>query len=1474
MKTSRLPLALALLALLAVPAVAENSPLPPGESEDLAVAVAPSGHLMVSYIVAYPIGSLNAVAEALRPTSDGSAVLFISAKKLANNGTAFLEVAGVADEARVGGVARTFASVTGLRFEGTGQTGQFVASATWRDLMRVVEALRPATDGGFSPHLKKELLERFDEATVVISVSRMGWGVTTSLEVRLLKKLQVQSDAREHSVDVLRELGVSELRPARGALLNVILMPPFGTQRFNYEVTPRSVSLRPVAEGIDAYFAMLNGSSVITSLRFGFAYEFGSGALRDLPTDFLKFVERIERAAALVNRTSPPPPASPASPGQEPRPSDEGAEESPEPETPDTGIVDRSPAGGPTEALRRMLPPVEGAGRTVQIDPLHLMVIVVSATGFLAFASLYVRGRGLSRKGAASLVVLLLITLSLALPVLAISAVRAERASGGLESILEVEQFHPSGAPSDLEIPLLFPGFKKIDKVSKTFISFEDINVVATPGLRSPYVPQGYEKLLATLGIDLRLIQVAGLILGGGLNPLGMFKGMTVAHGSTSVFLVNEEVGANVFIAFKARPSSTLKSMLNVINSVYRVGYALYHSTVCFPGDGCLHPIGWSMMVASTLAAVALALIAPGFAVYALASYPVVVNDELYATLSFKDGEWAKDKERLWLAEERYMVSLAILIMILRAPTLSGWKSSENLADIPLTASFHVSSDADSGWKLTELLGVYSGDRGLKVSVDFKDALGIFELLESLFGLFQGAWSSLVSHVAGSLSEQESVLRQIASELRSLKVGNELLVGAASKLDRAVTLLADARLKLGARNCAGALQNVEGARTSIRSAIQDLQPLASDSGIGAVIQHYIRELERVEASLAEYTEQINGLCAPYNFSAEPPTDPETIPDERKLTLSFIVLSATPMVTEAVHYKSSSTISLRAYWGWNPLPGIAYGLEKTVREIFRFAKTVAYNELDRLDGAVNSIAGEVAGTLSRPLDALVGGLVGGPLGDLAGALNQVFGPIKSLLEGIKGFLTGIKDAITGFLDNIVNQIKSVVNMIKQLITSLVNQLVSAINNLISSVVGAILGPILSMVDSLFQGFGIFGKLLAGVIKDMITNFVNELINDFIQEILDGLLKPINELISGLDQLVNKIIEPINKIKEALTRWHDQIVSTIEGWLNNILNPLSNVLSAAKADLANGQISSLVTAALREFVSGMTRPVRGAVEEAVRKLNEAERKILGSLIRIRDSMIYANNMLRIPIIGRGGVLQATILGLGESAASDDYGRLGTIAVDTRPLKLKPGWYDQYELVLHAAGDPSAPIPADFTLLFGPLEEVRELFDAPPPSVVPVKVNEIGPALRDWSVDVVILGDPKRPVVPGASATARLFVTKSDGTVEVKGLGDLTGTLVAPFFPWPIEQGELIAPFFPFPIERDALVAPFFPWPIEQGELMAPFFPFPIEYSVGVLESPYSDPSARAVPRILVPADTMNGPVLISPFFPWPIEQTARG
>jgi hypothetical protein len=114
------------------------------------------------------------------------------------------------------------------------------------------------------------------------------------------------------------------------------------------------------------------------------------------------------------------------------------------------------------------------------------------------------------------------------------------------------------------------------------------------------------------------------------------------------------------------------------------------------------------------------------------------------------------------------MVSLAILIMILKAPTLSGWKGAKSLADIPLTASFHVSSDADSGWTLTALLGAYSGDRGLKVGVDFRDALGIWELFKILSTSFSSAWSGIVSVVSGSLNEIAATLQQAEIALETL----------------------------------------------------------------------------------------------------------------------------------------------------------------------------------------------------------------------------------------------------------------------------------------------------------------------------------------------------------------------------------------------------------------------------------------------------------------------------------------------------------------------------------------------------------------------------------------------------------------------------------------------------------------------------------------------------------------------------------
>jgi hypothetical protein len=136
-----------------------------------------------------------------------------------------------------------------------------------------------------------------------------------------------------------------------------------------------------------------------------------------------------------------------------------------------------------------------------------------------------------------------------------------------------------------------------------------------------------------------------------------------------------------------------------------------------------------------------------------------------------------------------------------------------------------------------------------------------------------------------------------------------------------------------------------------------------------------------------------------------------------------------------------------------------------------------------------------------------------------------------------------------------------------------------------------------------------------------------------------------------------------------------------------------------------IGSSLTSAVSGFASGVLSKERKTVEEAVRKLNEMERKILGTLVRARDAATQLSSLIRIPVIGRGGQLQATLLGIGESAVSDDYGNLGTIAFPHDPQKKIAGWYDEYTLILHTAGL-TMSIPADYSLVAPFIEDLRAL------------------------------------------------------------------------------------------------------------------------------------------------------------------------
>jgi len=1465
-----------LIAMLLQPAHSQTQ-LPPSESEDLGVSVLPDGTLTVWYAAAYPIGALNRSATLLKELGMSGATMTVYYDGSQGPFTLQLEIYGESfNEKKASDLAMTIGRDLGISLSlnrSTETSHIYTATLSRKQLEDLISELRPLTkSGGFSANLNLDYLRRFRGSYIVVELVRMGWGVSTSFEVRAFGPTLSQT-GRTYAVDVLAALGVSELRPSEQALMNVMFVPPIGSDSVSYSVSPPSAKVRDLVPGLNVLYVQLSGGEVLRRFQVEFSYNGSSlTGIAGKLTDFMAFVEELESSGSLVNRTSHMVPTSGG--GRGTTSTETESTTTTETETPAPGQQGVETRQTTTTTRNRVgsLPPVTSPERGQAIDPLLVLGIAVLAVAVIALGTVYVnRGSKLTAKGAATVALSALMIAAVVLPVLTMDVANAQQGQGGLEPLVEVKQFRPGGAPPDLEVPLLFPGFKQIDKISKTFISFEEIKLLATPSLYAPYTPQGFAKLLATLGIDLRLIQAAGLIVGGGLNPLGMFKGLTLAHGGTSAFIAGEAVGANVYLVFKAKPSSTLESMLDVINAVYKMGYILYHSTICFPGDGCLHPIGQAMMMTAILASVYLAITAPGFMVYAYASYPSLVND-LYVTWGAVDGPVVRDKERVWLAENRYMVSLPILIMILRAPTLSGWRGSKGLAETPMTASFHVSSDADSGWKLTGFLGVYSGDRGLKVGIDFRDAMGIWQLFQVISGAFSSTWSSMAGIIAGSLGEVEATLQQAESSLSAIGAERSpYLSSALSKVRNAIQLVRDARTKLISYNCAGAISNVEGARENVEGAIQDLQEAAaSSSALGLMVQPIIQQLERTLGSLQEFDERISGVCAPLNFKADPPTDPESLPEEQKLTLTFLVFTATPLVTEAVNQKGFSVIRLRAYYGWNPFPGIVQGVAVKVRSVFETVRSVAYNELDMLSKATSTISEVTESGFNTAAEGLLGNLGSSFAGELIGSLSQVFGPLVNMINDVKSALTSLKDRLVSFLDRIAEQIRAVFDAIKRTIQQIVGQLVSAITNLISSFVGsivnAILGPLISgLVQPLVSQFNFIGQMIGQVIKDMIENYIKELINDVIQDIINELMKPINQLLGAIDQLVAKILEPINAIKEKINEWHQQIMDAIDKWADQILGPIYNVLSLVKVDLSSlpgsggtSNLGSSVKSVINEFAGAALTKVRKTVEEGVRKLNEQERKILGALVRVRDAMTYASSMIRIPIIGRGGMMQATLLEIGESAVSDDYGYLGEIAVPHDLVKPVAGWYNEFTLVLHPVGG-LVPFMADYSYAAPFIQDLMDLVDAPPPSVLWVKVNEVGPVLRGSSIDIAIFGDPDRPSLPGGKGVSSTYFTLPDGTTVERSIDD----------------APVISPYLPFPPEITPLLSPYLPFPPEIGPMLSPYLPFPPEItptaSVDVFTRPYQDPSARGVPQVLVPADTATGTVLLSPYLPFPPEIT---
>jgi hypothetical protein len=1434
MKTVRLAI-LALLALLMLmqPALSQ-SPLLAGESEDLTIAMLPDGSLNFWYTVVHPVSALNRSATTVEELGIKGATLSVFFDGSDGPFILQLEVYGnsVTEKAATD-LASSIARDLNLKLNLNSSTGSsylFTSRLTLTELRMMISELKPLTkSGGFAPYIDIDYLRRFKGAHIVVEIVRFDWGVSTSFEVRAFgDRLQPSGD--RYTIDVLKLLGVNELRASEGAFLNVMVFPPFGSKSVAYEVSPSDVAVRELVQGMGTLYVQLYGGNYLR--RFVVEFSFNGTSIESFLgkfSDFMAFVEELERTGSLLNRTSHMRPLPTGGITGLPRNPEETNET-----TPGTTMTLTRPSEGtatitsPTRDRIRSLPPVSGPERRgISVDPLLILGLAVLAVGIIAFGTLYVnRGLKAAAKGSAVLTLSLLLITAIVLPVIAIGTAYGQQRKGGLEPLVEVEQFIPGSTPPDLEVPLLFPAFKQIDKISKTFISFEDIKVIATPSLYAPYTPQGFQKLLATVGIDMRLIQAAGLILGGGINPLGMFKDLTLAHGVTSAFITGESAGANVYMVFKAKPTTTLQLILDAIYFAYQIGHWLSSIPIPIP---IIHAIGNAIKIAVIFVAASLAIIAPYFTVYAYASYPSLVND-LYITWGAVDGSVVENKERVWLAENRVMVSLAILTMILRAPTLSGWRGSEGLADIPLTASFHVSSDADSGWKINRYLGVYSGDRGLKVAVDFRDAVGIWSLFKDIFDAIRSARSDTIGKVAEYLKEVDEGLNKIKKSLQSVNGTADAMSyvrSAIGKIENAQKLLRDAQKKLN-NNCPGAAQNINGAKESISSAIEDLDAAVRiDSSLKDRLNQ--TELQKIQRSLEGFNKMLNNFCASYNFDsnfkAEPLADPELLPDDQKMTLTFLVFSATPLVTQVINGNGSSVIELRAYYGWNPFPGIVQGVAVSVRSVFVTVRDIAYNAVDQLSSATSTIGELAERDLNRGIESLLNNL-GIPLaGESSGAPTQILGSLVNMVTEIKSTLTTLKYMLVDFLDWIAKLIQLVFETVKKLIQELIDQLENAINNV----------------------FGIVSRVISVILGSLIDEVIKPL-RDKLKTIDDQLMK-----------LMSKMLEAINAIKQKINEWH-QIISAIDGWTNQLLGPIYNVLSVVRLDLSklpgsggSAKIGSSVKSIIGEFTSGALSKARNKVEDAVRKLNEQERKILGALVRVRDAMIFASSMIRIPIIGRGGMMQATLFEIGESAVSDDYGYLGTIVVPHDVVKPVAGWYNEFTLVLHPVGG-VVPFSADYSYVAPFLQDLIDLVNAPPPSVLWVKVNEVGPVLRGNTIDIAILGDPKRPSVPGGRESSRVYVALPDGTVRQLSLDSLP--TIRPY-DWPSSAEDLLGPFFPFP-PAGPLLAPFFPFPMD---------PPPVALNVNVFEEPVEDPSARSVPRVLVPADTATGTVLLAPFFPFP-------
>jgi len=408
--------------------------------------------------------------------------------------------------------------------------------------------------------------------------------------------------------------------------------------------------------------------------------------------------------------------------------------------------------------------------------------------------------------------------------------------------------------------------------------------------------------------------------------------------------------------------------------------------------------------------------------------------------------------------------------------------------------------------------------------------------------------------------------------------------------------------------------------------------------------------------------------------------------KHEMYLIFVVFSATPAISDEVVYSPThATITLRAYYGWNPMPGIIQAIIDRVRGIFNIARAIIYNGLPRatvllnnLQNKVNEIIGDSTLTIKVLLDLF----------------------LKSVIETM---LSAIQDLIQKIIKEFMNKLTD----IKNKMADLESEISKAISDA-SSLELLNLNKVISMV---------IGKIVELIASTIIENFKNE-----IEKLFNRIENRINSIIDEILDKINNLKMNIRETLDSVLNYIDTFADDINGEMTDLDKDVRDVLAVVQSKIGSGNAKDLA--------------------EALEYLNRAEAFILSKLYYIRDLTIYINNVFRLPIIGRDGYLKARIIGFEKVGVSDHEGNLGSFIIEYGKLRNLPGWFSETYIILWME-DSEVPVPVDFSLIpnVGPeIENLRKFFGAESysPSVVPLKIYEVAPLVDGVSVKLVNLGD----------------------------------------------------------------------------------------------------------------------------------------